>query len=123
MVSSPQAGASTTGPANPTPAAPASSSPRAAGKAGGATEPAHHAGRARGHHEATSASIDVDTTSAGEVYLDDQFRGNGPQHLAVEPGPHLVRVEGSANGLRLVPKEITVDLKAGESRKLRLEPQ
>jgi serine/threonine-protein kinase len=80
--------------------------------------------KSRAPRAVAPATIEVETTSQAAVTVDDVFRGNGP-HVVVEvpPGSHQVRVEGTAHGLRLLPKETTVVLKSGEHQKMKLEPQ
>jgi serine/threonine-protein kinase len=113
----PAAASPAVGPA-PAPAAPTPAPPAAAPAP--TDTPSRHVARPHAH---AAAALELDTASDGEVYVDEEFRGNGPQHVSLEPGTHRVRVEGTRHGLRLVPSETTVEVKAGETVRLRLELQ
>jgi serine/threonine protein kinase len=83
------------------------------------TAPKSHAPRT-----VAPATLEVETMTQAAVTVDDVFRGNGPRvTVELQPGSHQVRVEGTAHGLRLLPKETTVELKSGEHHKMKLEPQ
>jgi hypothetical protein len=67
-----------------------------------------------------SVSVDV----GANVFVDEKFVGEAPvEELVVTGGKHVVRVEGLTAGLRVLPKEETVMLKDGESRRMRVELQ
>jgi hypothetical protein len=70
----------------------------------------------------TPARLSVDSDVRANVFIDDQFVQETPlvDH-AVPAGKHVVRLESSMAGLRLIPKEETIVLKPGEPRHLTLE--
>jgi serine/threonine-protein kinase len=91
----------------------------------GAARPRHESSdepRARERrHAAALATLFVDTDVDAHVFVDGRFVDEAPARVALPPGRHTVRVEGTDQGLRLLPKEETVDLVSGESRRLQLD--
>jgi hypothetical protein len=68
------------------------------------------------------ARLSVDCDVAANVFVDGQFVAVTPMaNLEVTPGAHTVRAESSALGLRLIPREENVVLKAGEARHLTMD--
>jgi serine/threonine-protein kinase len=68
------------------------------------------------------AKLSIASDGPANVYVDGEFVHTAPvDELPVPAGTHVVRVESSASGLRLIPKEETVTLRAGESRRLTME--
>jgi hypothetical protein len=68
------------------------------------------------------ARLSVDCDVAANVFVDGQFVAVTPlDNLEVAPGAHTVRAESSALGLRLIPREENVVLKAGETRHLTMD--
>jgi hypothetical protein len=56
---------------------------------------------------------------SAEAFVDGQFISSTPiVDLALAPGRHVVRAVSIAPGLRLIPREQTVDLRAGELKEL-----
>jgi hypothetical protein len=54
-----------------------------------------------------------------DVFVDGRFVHAAPlANLPLEPGRHVVRVEGTGAGLRLLPRQATILLRPGESRRL-----
>jgi serine/threonine protein kinase len=71
---------------------------------------------------AAPARLSVDSDVAADIYIDGKFvRATPLLGLELAPGSYVVRAESSASGLRLIPREEIVVLKAGESRQLRME--
>jgi hypothetical protein len=67
------------------------------------------------------AHLSVASDVSANVFVDGNFVNEAPVEMEIAPGKHVVRVEGTANGIRLLPREQTVDLRAGESRRLAME--
>jgi serine/threonine protein kinase len=69
---------------------------------------------------APHANLSVESNNGADVFIDGVLVGQVPWHGSLTPGSHKVRVEGVSEGLRLMPKEDTVELHDGESRQLRM---
>jgi hypothetical protein len=83
-------------------------------------EPRVHVARLKAPDGPARLSVDCDV--AANIYIDGQFARVTPMvGLELAPGQHVVRAESSASGLRLIPREETVMLKAGESRHLMMD--
>jgi serine/threonine protein kinase len=83
-------------------------------------EPKLHPPRARAPDGPARLSVESDV--AANIYIDGQFVQVTPlEAFEVAPGRHTVRAESSTSGLRLIPREETVMLKAGESRRLNMD--
>jgi serine/threonine-protein kinase len=109
----------------PPPAAPVAQQPRPPAPGAVASAPPQREHRvARAPLHAQPAVLEVETVAEGQVTVDQRFRGNGPLvSVELPPGAHQIRVEATLHGLRTVPRDETVELKAGEHRHLKLEPQ
>jgi hypothetical protein len=70
---------------------------------------------------AALATLTVASDAEASVFVDGRFVDEAPATVALPPGRHTVRVEGTVQGLRLMPKEETVELAGGEARHLRLD--
>jgi hypothetical protein len=69
-----------------------------------------------------AAKLSVSSDPGAQVFVDGEFAGKAPlTGYELPAGRHVVRVEGYAQGLRLVPKEETVILREGEARALAME--
>ncbi len=70
------------------------------------------------------AHLSLTSDVACDALIDGRYIGETPL-LGIElaPGPHIVRLESTMAGLRLIPKEQTVDLIAGQSKNLHMELQ
>jgi hypothetical protein len=124
-------------PAAPAPAAPSpvATSPAAASPAPFAPTPSPAAiGRVvaappRDHRRAHAASprvadahLTITSDVAAEAFVDGELvRATPIVDLAVAPGRHVVRVESTAAGLRLIPRQETVELRPGELRQLQMD--
>jgi hypothetical protein len=68
------------------------------------------------------ARLSVDSQVPANIYVDGQFVRVTPiADLELPAGLHTVRAESSQSGLRLIPREETVMLKAGEPRHLNMD--
>src|SRR5581483_3857184 len=79
---------------------------------------------ARVHHprRPQAARLSVSSDVEAKLFVDGKYVRQTPvDGLELEPGRHTVRVEGTDRGLFLVPKEETVELKAGEAKRLAVE--
>jgi serine/threonine-protein kinase len=85
-------------------------------------EPRHARPRAPEPKSEGPAHLSVDSDVAANLFVDGQFVHVTPlSDLPLEPGTHNVRAESSESGLRLIPREEIVVLKAGESRHLTMD--
>jgi serine/threonine-protein kinase len=85
-------------------------------------EPRHGRPRAPEPKSEGPARLSVDCDVAANLFVDGQFVHVTPlSDLPLEPGTHNVRAESSESGLRLIPREEIVVLKAGESRHLTMD--
>ncbi|MDB4967685.1 MAG: serine/threonine protein kinase [Myxococcales bacterium] len=79
------------------------------------------------HHARTAAAarpahLTVTSDVKADVFVDGSFvRATPIVDLEIAPGRHTVRVESAAAGLRLIPRQQTVDVKPGELRELRMD--
>jgi hypothetical protein len=65
--------------------------------------------------------LTVTSDVAADAFVDGKFVKATPVvDYEVAPGKHVVRVESSARGLRLIPREETVDLKPGDLKELNM---
>jgi eukaryotic-like serine/threonine-protein kinase len=78
--------------------------------------------KARAATRAAEAHLTITSDVAANAFVDGEFvRATPIVDLAVAPGHHVVRVESTAPGLRLIPKEQGIDLRAGELKELPME--
>jgi serine/threonine protein kinase len=85
-------------------------------------EPRPHAPRPKVAPNEAPAKLSIDSDVPANIYVDGQFIQTTPVvAMELTAGAHLVRAESSASGLRLIPREETVMLKAGESRHLQMD--
>jgi len=77
--------------------------------------------RARDRRRAALATLTITTDAEANVFVDGRFVDEAPATIALPPGRHTIRVEGTVQGLRLMPKEETVELAGGEIRRLQLD--
>jgi hypothetical protein len=68
------------------------------------------------------AHLTVTCDVQADAYIDGQYIRPTPiVDYELPPGRHVVRLESAAPGLRLIPRERTVDLKPGELKELPME--
>jgi serine/threonine-protein kinase len=73
-------------------------------------------------HRPQVARLSVSSDVEAKLFVDGKYVRQTPvDGLELEPGRHTLRIEGADRGLFLVPKEETVELKAGESKRLAVE--
>jgi hypothetical protein len=78
--------------------------------------------RARTAAPARQAHLTITSDVKADAFVDGRFvRGTPIVDLELSPGRHTVRVVSAAPGLRLIPREQTVELKPGELKELRME--
>jgi hypothetical protein len=78
--------------------------------------------RARSAAPARPAHLTITSDVKADAFVDGRFvRGTPIVDLELSPGRHTVRVVSAAPGLRLIPREQTVELKPGELKELRME--
>ena len=108
--------------APPSPAAPSSPATASAGAVERAAAKADkHRARAAVSH-ASLARLSVESDVAADAFVDGKYLRPTPiVDYELSPGRHRVRVESSAPGLRLIPREQLVELKPGESKQLRMD--
>jgi serine/threonine protein kinase len=114
-----------------TPSAPAVAAPSPATRPPASARPAatvsapagerdHHKARAGARLAEAHLSIACDV--AADAFVDGKYVQTTPiVDLPLAAGHHVVRVESTAAGLRLIPKEQSIDLSPGELRQLKLE--
>jgi hypothetical protein len=116
---------STMAPAPPTPTMPTTTTTTttpAAHRPAAAREPSgDERGKDKDRRRAALATLTVASDAEASVFVDGRFVDEAPATVALPPGRHTVRVEGTVQGLRLMPKEETVELAGGEVRHLRLD--
>jgi serine/threonine protein kinase len=77
---------------------------------------------ARKPRPAETAKLSVDSDVPANVYVDGEFVQVTPLvALELSAGRHVVRAESASSGLRLIPREETLELKAGEQRHLNMD--
>jgi hypothetical protein len=77
----------------------------------------HHGRAAR----PTEAHLTITSDVAADAFVDGNYlRATPIVDLQLPPGRHVVRVESTAPGLRLIPREETLDLRAGELKELQM---
>jgi serine/threonine-protein kinase len=89
-------------------------------------EPPPVKARERPHHRApanaSEAHLSITSDVDANAFIDGQFVQATPLvDYALAPGRHVVRVESTAPGLRLIPRVETVDIKAGELKQMNME--
>jgi serine/threonine-protein kinase len=95
--------------------------PPAAGRLVAPPSPKSERHHARGGARASDAHLTILTDVAAEAFVDGQFVSSTPiVDLTLAPGRHVVRAVSIAPGLRLIPREQTVELRAGELKQLEL---
>ena len=102
------------------PAPPASSAPRLAAT----PTPVPAAARPEHHHARPHAPAHLTITSdvSANAFVDGRYvRATPIVDLELPPGRHVVRLESTAPGLRLIPREETVELEPGELKQLPME--
>jgi hypothetical protein len=73
-------------------------------------------------HAQAPARLSVASDVTANVFVDGEFVHETPvTDLPVAPGRHVVRLESSVAGSRLIPKEEAITLRAGETRRLTVE--
>jgi eukaryotic-like serine/threonine-protein kinase len=71
---------------------------------------------------AETAKLSVDSDVPANVYVDGEFVQVTPLvALELSAGRHVIRAESSSSGLRLIPREETLVLKAGETQHLNMD--
>jgi hypothetical protein len=57
-----------------------------------------------------------------DAYIDGQYiRATPIVDYALSPGKHTIHLESAAPGLRLIPRDRTVELRPGELKQVRME--
>jgi hypothetical protein len=68
------------------------------------------------------AHLSITCDVAADAFVDGELvRATPIVDLPLAPGRHVVRVESTAPGLRLIPREETIELRPGELRQLQMD--
>ncbi|MGZ3426371.1 MAG: hypothetical protein ACXVCV_06965, partial [Polyangia bacterium] len=68
------------------------------------------------------AHLTVTADVAADAYIDGQFiRATPIVDHELPPGKHTIHLESAAPGLRLIPRDRTVELTPGELKEIRME--
>jgi len=83
--------------------------------------PSHHRTRGTAAAHGSEAHLTITADGDAEAYVDGALvRATPIVDLSLPPGRHVVRVESTAPGLRLIPREETVELRPGELKELHM---